>query len=82
MENIKRKVTLNIAGSTIYLITDENPEYVQKLAAVVSKKVNTLALSGSGISKTDAAFVYALDLLDENLKLKAALEEAKKNNAD
>lgn len=79
MEKIKRKVTLNMVGNQISLVTDENPEYVQKLAAVVSQRVHTLSLSGSGISKMDAALVYALDLLDENLKLKMALEEMKKN---
>ena len=80
MENNKRKVSLNIAGNKISLVTDESPEYVEKLAALVSQRVNTLSLSGSGISKMDAALVYALDLLDENFKLKIALAEAKKNN--
>ena len=80
MEKIKRKVSLNIAGSKISLVTDENPEYGEKLGALVSQRVNTLALSGNGISKMDAALVYALDLLDENFKLKVALAEAKKNN--
>ena len=80
MENNKRRVSLNIAGNKISLVTDESPEYVEKLAALVSQRVNTLSLSGSGITKMDAALVYALDLLDENFKLKIALEEAKKNN--
>lgn len=80
MEKTKRKVSLNIAGSKITLVTDEAPEYVEKLGALVSQRVNTLALSGSGISKMDAALVYALDLLDENFKLKVALAEAKKEN--
>ena len=80
MEKNKRKVSLNIAGNKISLVTDESPEYVEKLGARVSQRVNTLALSGSGISKMDAALVYALDLLDENFKLKMALAEAKKNN--
>ncbi|MBE6654963.1 MAG: cell division protein ZapA [Ruminococcaceae bacterium] len=80
MEKNKRKVSLNIAGNKISLVTDESPEYVEKLGALVSQRVNTLALSGSGISKMDAALVYALDLLDENFKLKMALAEAKKNN--
>ena len=80
MENNKRKVSLNIAGNKISLVTDESPEYVEKLAALVSQSVNTLSLSGSGITKMDAALVYALDLLDENFKLKIALAEAKKNN--
>lgn len=77
MENIKRKLSLNIAGKQIAIITDENPDYVLKLTSIISQRVSTLALSGNGVSKADAALVYALELLDENFKLKKALEEAK-----
>lgn len=77
MENIKRKLSLNIAGKQIAIITDENPDYVLKLTSIISQRVSTLALSGNGVSKADAALVYALELLDENIKLKKALEEAK-----
>ncbi len=78
MENTKKKINLDIAGSRIPLVTDENEKYVQKLAAVVSQKVSALTLSGNGITKTDAALVYALTLLDENFKLRLELEEMKK----
>jgi cell division protein ZapA (FtsZ GTPase activity inhibitor) len=77
MENAKKKINLEIAGSRIPLVTDENEEYVQKLAALVSQKVSAIALSGSGITKTDAALVYALTLLDENFKLRLELAEMK-----
>jgi hypothetical protein len=39
--------------------------------------VSAIALSGSGITKTDAALVYALTLLDENFKLRLELAEMK-----
>ena len=78
MENTKKKINLEIAGSKIPLVTDENEQYVQKLAAVVSQKVISLSHSGNGITKTDAALVYALTLLDENFKLRLELAEMKK----
>ena len=80
MEKTKKKITLDIANSRITLVTDEDERYVQKLAALISQRVNTLSLSGNGITKTDAALVYALELLDENFKLRLELAEMKKNN--
>ncbi len=80
MENVKKKVELNIAGCKLCLVTDDDEEYLKRLGARVSQRVNTLALSGGGISKTDAALVYALELLDENMKLKMAIEDMKRNN--
>ncbi len=75
MENIKRKLCLDIAGSRITVITDQDETYVRKLASLISQRVNTLSLSGIGATKTDAALLLALDLLDENFKLKMALAE-------
>ena len=80
MENMKKKISLDIAGSRIAIITDENENYVRKLASFLSQKVNTLSLSGNGITKTDAAILYALELLDENFKLKMKLSEMQNGN--
>ena len=75
MEKVKKKISLDIAGSRSAIVTDEDENYVKKLASFLSQKVNTLSLSGSGITKTDAALLLALDLLDENFKLKMKLSE-------
>lgn len=75
MEKVKKKISLDIAGSRISIITDEDEKYVTKLASYLSQKVNTLTLSNSRITKTDAALLYALELLDENFKLKMKLAE-------
>jgi cell division protein ZapA (FtsZ GTPase activity inhibitor) len=80
MENVKKKISLDIANSRITIVTDEDEKYVRKLAAFVSQKVNNLALSGNNITKTDAALLYALELLDENFKLKMELAEMKNGN--
>ena len=75
MEKVKKKISLDIAGSRIAIVTDEDENYVKKLASFLSQKVNTLSLSGSGITKTDATLLYALELLDENFKMKMKLSE-------
>lgn len=79
MEKTKKKITLEIANSRISIVTDENEKYVEKLASFISQRVNALTLSGGGITKTDAALLYALELLDENFKLRMELEEMKKD---
>ncbi|MBQ9746649.1 MAG: cell division protein ZapA [Clostridia bacterium] len=77
MEKMKKKISLDIANSRITIVTDEDEEYVKSLAKLVSSKVNALSLSGNSVTKTDAALVYALELLDENCKLKMELAEMK-----
>ena len=62
---------LTIAGEELTLTSGDKPEYVEKLAAELSKRINTMVLSGAGVTKLDAAIVCALDLLDENCKLKS-----------
>jgi cell division protein ZapA (FtsZ GTPase activity inhibitor) len=73
LENNKRKIILDIAGNKIAVVTDENEVYVKKLAALITQRVG--AISASGAAKTDAALLLALDLLDENFKLKMKLSE-------
>ena len=80
MENAKKKITLYIANSRIDIVTDEDAEYVRKLSGIISQKVSAMTLSRTNVTKTDAALIYALELLDENFKLKMELEELKKQN--
>ena len=73
LENNKKKISLDIAGNRIVVVTDQNEEYVRKLAAFITQRVNSICSSGA--AKTDAALLLALDLLDENFKLKMKLSE-------
>ena len=72
LENNKKKISLDIAGNRIAVVTDQK-EYVRKLAAFITQRVNSICSSGA--AKTDAALLLALDLLDENFKLKMKLSE-------
>ena len=84
---MKRQYTLDIAGEELKLRSDDEPKYVQHLAHELTKKINYYALSGAGVSKLQAAIVYALDLLDENYRLKSLMEgtsekDGKKSKAE
>ena len=64
-----------ISGESLYLCSEDAPDYVEKLATELTRRINTTMLSGADVSKTAAAIVCALDLLDENVKLKSILKE-------
>ena len=65
---------LEIAGTELSLMSEETNAYVDKLAAELNRRINTTRLSGTNVSVTKAAIVVALDLLDENLKMRVLLE--------
>ena len=44
MENNKKKISLDIAGNRLSIVTDENEAYVRKLADFITQRVNTLGL--------------------------------------
>ncbi len=77
---MKYQHNLHIAGVDLPLTSEHEPEYVQALASELSKRINTMAVSSAGINKLEAAIVCALDLLDENYRLKLAMEDLKKGN--
>ena len=84
---MKRLYTLDIAGEELKLRSDDEPKYVQHLAHELTKKINYYALSGAGVSKLQAAIVCALELLDENYRLKSLMEgtsekDGKKSKAE
>ena len=73
------KITHNIqvAGVSLSLISENDKEYVENLAAELGKRIKDIAISTASATKLDAAIVCALDLLDENRKLKEALNAKK-----
>lgn len=66
---------LTVSGEKLTLCSEDEPDYVEKLASELSRRISTTMLSGADVSKTDAAIVCALDLLNENYKLKVLLED-------
>ncbi|PWL98940.1 MAG: hypothetical protein DBY04_02810 [Clostridiales bacterium] len=75
---MKNTHKITIAGVDLTLNSENSEEYVQKLALELTRKINSIALSSSGVTKLQAAVVCALDLLDENYRLKLLIEDGKK----
>ena len=72
---MKEKYTVEVAGISLSLMSEESEEYIKKLAEVLNTRVNEMILSSKRISKTDAAMFCALDYLDMKLKTDLKLRE-------
>lgn len=66
-----------VSGVELTLTSQNANEYVEKLAQDLTKRINKLEFSNLGVSKLSAAIVCALDLLDENYRLRLEIEDLK-----
>lgn len=68
MENNKKKVSIEIAGNALTLVTDEPVEFVDLLADQLNKRMSALTKSNFRISTLDAALLCAIESLGDKLK--------------
>lgn len=68
MENNKKKVSVDIAGNVLTLVTDEPEEFVTLLADQLNKRLTSLTKSNFRISTLDAALLCAIESLGDKLK--------------
>ncbi len=78
---MKHQHNLNIAGVELPLTSEHDERYVQALAAELSRRIIRLSSGHTSVGKMEAALVCALDLLDENCRMKLELEDMKKGTA-
>ena len=64
---------ITVSGGDYTLLAEENPSYMQKVAALVDGKMSEIMASGR-VSRTDAAVLAAANLADELLKQQASTE--------
>ena len=67
------RITVSICGGDYTLLAEENPSYMQKVAALVDGKMSEIMASGR-VSRMDAAVLAAANLADELLKQQASTE--------
>lgn len=75
---MKHHHDINIAGVRLPLSSENDERYVQMLASELTHRIETMTGAQCGISRLEAAMVCALDILDENCRLKLELERMKK----
>lgn len=71
------RITVSICGGDYTLLAEENPSYMQKVAALVDGKMSEIMASGR-VSRTDAAVLAAANLADELLKQQSAAENLRR----
>lgn len=69
-KNTKRKISIQIAGMNLTLVTDENDAFVDNVVSQVNDKMEAILRGGvrSGTSTLDAALLCAIDSVGERLK--------------
>lgn len=68
-------VTVDIYGEQYPVKTDDEPEYVQKVAQYVDKKMKEIADTGKVVTTSKIAILAALNIADELLKADLARQE-------
>ena len=69
-QNTKRKITVELAGVSLTLVTDENSAFVDTVVSQVSERMEAILAGGlrTGSSVMDAALLCAVDSVGERLK--------------
>ena len=71
------RVTMGICGQDYTLVADENASYMEKVGAMVDKKMHEL-MDTAHVSRSDAAVLAAINLADELLKNQEANENLRR----
>ena len=71
------RVTMGICGQDYTLVADENASYMEKVGAIVDKKMREL-METAHVSRNDAAVLAAVNLADELLKNQEAGENLRR----
>ena len=64
----KRKISVNICGTELSLMTDEPEAFVDSVTEQLNERIETLTKNNFRISQNDAAILCAIDYLCDKLK--------------
>ncbi len=72
---MEQKVVVEIFGERFSLKTDQDPEYLKKLAAIVDKEMRTASRQVNNLSGVRVGVLAALKLADEYFQIKKDFDE-------
>lgn len=64
----KKRVPVEIAGTSLTIVTDEPEEFVKLLASQLDRRITSLTKNSFRISQLDAALLCALDAMGDKFK--------------
>ncbi len=65
--NTKKRISLDIAGISLNIVTDESEEFVKKIADTLNDRINRMRKSSFQISVLDAALLCAIENVSDRL---------------
>ena len=71
------KITVTINGTDYTFMSDESPDYMQKVAGLVDERMSAITASGR-VNRVDAAVLVAANLADELLKQQGVAENLRR----
>lgn len=69
----KKKISVEIAGSPITLVTDEPEDFVRLITDTINERIAELTKNSFRVSTLDAALLLAVDYLGDKLKAESAI---------
>ncbi len=76
----KNRVEVVIGGVTYPLVSEDNPDYIRKVAALVDDKMNELGSAHNCLTSTRRAVLAAVNIADDFLKRSAKVREVLNEN--
>ena len=77
----KNKISVTILGQEHFLLSTDNPEYVQNVAKLVDERMNMILRSNSSLTNAKIGVLAALNLADDLVKARNKIEELTKNGS-
>ena len=71
------KITVSISGAEYTFMSDDSPEYMRKIAALVDERMSDITSSGR-VNRVDAAVLVATNFADELLKQQSVAENLRR----
>lgn len=71
----KRKITVDISGNPITLVTDEPEDFVELLTETISARIGEMTKNSIRNSTLDACLLLSLDYLGDKLRAEARIRE-------
>ena len=72
----RNKVTVKIAGNEYVLCGNESPEYIQRIALMVDRKLRDITRKNHLLSTSMASVLTAVNMADELVKAKDAYNKS------
>jgi cell division protein ZapA len=69
---VANEITVDLAGQSLTIRSEEDGEYVRKLAAVVDRKIREVSKGQQGVTTLTLALTAAMAIADDLEKLKEA----------